>query len=428
MHKGTDTWWTIPAAYHGTAPGLPPVDIDYGSQLFLKELSSIDYSNSARSGPNPCFHWRYLGVPINPSIPYSYGHSAQPGVVHTNTGMVGVAQNAALLNQLRWNIPTEQELPWRHLATQAWGALRPSLAGGLSAPNFIYELRDVKRMFDLWSNRRNILRNFANGHLNFSFGWAPFIGDVRRIHQLLQRCVNNYEEFAKNALKPHKRHYKLTLDSIVKEQHVFFGSQTDPDGLGYIVYLEDGPPIYRFTVDYTYAIKPDPYNLMKGCLDQLGIRKDAQIIWDALPYSFIVDWFLNVGNLLHRMSSDNLDVTVEILSCCHSVKWSGRSMAYWRLGSGPLVKIASISTLLYKRELCDPTNAPDSPDSGTADLREFALIGSLIVMQKWDRFPHRLRRLMNRTIRRLRPLRRPAMRFIRISLRFLAPVRSSPFF
>jgi hypothetical protein len=283
-------------------------------------------------------------------------------------------------------------------------------------------------MFDLWSSRRSVLKNFANGHLNVSFGWLPFISDVKSIHKLLRRCVSNYEAFLSNSLKVHKRRYQLKLDNPVEEPHVFFGSSSDPLGFGYHEYTSDGPPVYRFTVEYTYAINPSPYNLVKGCLDQLGIRKDAQIIWDALPYSFIVDWFFNVGQLLHRLSSDNLDVSVEILSCCHSLKWSGYSTSYWRLGTGPFTKICTISSLFYERKVCDPTNVPDSPEPGLVSFREVALIGSLLVSQNWSRLPSKARYLLRKMSRRVRKLRRPAMRVFRRSLKFLGPVRSSPFF
>jgi hypothetical protein len=53
--------------------------------------------------------------------------------------------------------------------------------------------------------------------------------------------------------------------------------------------------------------------------ESLGIKLDAGIVWDAIPYSFVVDWFLNVSEWLHDNASASFyDATLKALGYCHS--------------------------------------------------------------------------------------------------------------
>jgi hypothetical protein len=51
----------------------------------------------------------------------------------------------------------------------------------------------------------------------------------------------------------------------------------------------------------------------------LGVNLDAGIIWDAIPFSFVVDWFVNVSEWIHGNVSVDFPLTeVKLLSLCDS--------------------------------------------------------------------------------------------------------------
>jgi hypothetical protein len=60
-------------------------------------------------------------------------------------------------------------------------------------------------------------------------------------------------------------------------------------------------------------------------LDILGVRGDISIIWNAIPFTFIVDWFVGVQNFLESFAVDNLQFRVKILDFCSSVKISSEA-------------------------------------------------------------------------------------------------------
>jgi hypothetical protein len=51
-------------------------------------------------------------------------------------------------------------------------------------------------------------------------------------------------------------------------------------------------------------------NLDLALASQLGVVNPASIAWELIPFSFIVDWFLNVGDFLNQFS-DFLGLRIE---------------------------------------------------------------------------------------------------------------------
>jgi hypothetical protein len=66
-----------------------------------------------------------------------------------------------------------------------------------------------------------------------------------------------------------------------------------------------------------------------GKLSQLGLAPDSYVAWDMTPFSFMVDWFIPVGDILNV-----LDQTVllqnywDISSVCYSISYSKEVNGY----------------------------------------------------------------------------------------------------
>jgi hypothetical protein len=54
---------------------------------------------------------------------------------------------------------------------------------------------------------------------------------------------------------------------------------------------------------------------LRGTLDSLGFELNPGILWDAIPFSFIVDWFFDVGAILNKFRFDTLELPIEIEDC-----------------------------------------------------------------------------------------------------------------
>jgi hypothetical protein len=57
-----------------------------------------------------------------------------------------------------------------------------------------------------------------------------------------------------------------------------------------------------------------------GLIDALGLSFNLKHVWDAIPWSFLVDWVANVGSFLDKFSHGALDPILTILDYSWSVK------------------------------------------------------------------------------------------------------------
>lgn len=60
----------------------------------------------------------------------------------------------------------------------------------------------------------------------------------------------------------------------------------------------------QYTADVRYVLE---YKIVNGALNQLqglGLVNPAEIAWEVMPWSFVVDWFLPIGNWIRSMNAD----------------------------------------------------------------------------------------------------------------------------
>ena len=213
----------------------------------------------------------------------------------------------------------------------------------LSILNFLYELKDVLRMVEFWSRRRKILENISGGLLNEEFGWRPFLQDICSVLTLLKSFHKHFKKWCAEQHVPHVTHYKkiLTEDNIVP-RIINFGYEGDigmyeftsepqgtpiaPHGFemnvsGTIYHLQ--APEWIATMKYTYYCE-EALGVLKtswALMDALNVYWDPQVLWNAIPFSFLIDWFFNVGDWLHeRFSKPNLPVIIRVIDYCISAK------------------------------------------------------------------------------------------------------------
>jgi hypothetical protein len=218
----------------------------------------------------------------------------------------------------------------------ALASMLPSVTSGLSLVNFVLELKDVRRMFTVWDKRRNALGNLANAHLNLSFGWLPFFSDIASIVRSLQTLEQKLMRLERRAGKISTRRYRVNLPTdsdltVLENQHFDFGylgvpsaTWTTWDPVKFTrVTRYSGRPVFHAKLVYRYTMPGASGVLRKvrAYLSTLGLNLDPSIVWNAIPFSFIVDWVLDVGKFLRSFSIDALDLRTEVLSFTSSVKW-----------------------------------------------------------------------------------------------------------
>jgi hypothetical protein len=224
----------------------------------------------------------------------------------------------------------------------------PQFKKECSVFNFLFELKDlphmirqVKSVIDYLRRKHDKIdpRLVPNSVLAAEFGWLPFVNDILSI----ARALGNYRKQIKQLIKDE---HKIRISSVHKTVPSYFLRTDFTDG-GYPIYigpsLKDGLPPMKaylnsgseslairnrrltFTIKYSYWI-PDLTKSqveLRGLLQSLGVEWNPKIVWDALPYSFLVDWVTDIGAWLEQQfARPTFEVSLRVHEFCISEKCS----------------------------------------------------------------------------------------------------------
>jgi hypothetical protein len=218
------------------------------------------------------------------------------------------------------------------------------LASNVSLLNFIIELKDLKGTFNTFRSRRSFLRSIASafelgslsiagfityfGNLVFEYiyGLGAFIRDVSTILTSLDKVVKAYDA----ALRVPERRYTCLLDKFnllasfpgvrpvdITDRPVQLEGITTLVSVRHTFSLE-----YRSCMKYSIQIPflDGAYGRAKFFLDSFGVNKDPSIIWNAIPFTFVIDWFFDVSAWLHSFRETWTYVDATILGLTHSLR------------------------------------------------------------------------------------------------------------
>lgn len=116
---------------------------------------------------------------------------------------------------------------------------------------------------------------FGNNFLKFHFGWEPLVKDIGAAVKTLTNPINS------------KR-------IVGKGSHRAFGRKTNDLNGCFVTWLDTTKAIAGCTVTVT---NPNLY-----LAQQLGFVNPLAVAWELVPFSFVVDWFVNIGAFLGQMT------------------------------------------------------------------------------------------------------------------------------
>jgi hypothetical protein len=286
---------------------------------------------------------------------------------------------------------------------RAWWEMRPRFEGEVSMLNFLFELKDFKDIAKYatkfnWRNIASQLSSFkqktrlqpfgtvnrtfgqvaarmgnasyvskkaAELHLLNEFAIKPLISDVGHILMQARQLVNEVQaEFAKKGLAPQVRHYS--------EQVVHTDTRTPQIKGGYYLSYsaERHVTIFTATLEYSYDYK------LRSDSDAFakywGLKLTPEVIWNAIPFSFLIDYFIKVGNAFHSMG---LDPNVKVLKhqYCESILQKGLKGCMYMGGPNRNFcidgKLASDGDLIGGREYTSYCRRVTEPNKGLATPR-----------------------------------------------------------
>jgi hypothetical protein len=167
----------------------------------------------------------------------------------------------------------------------------------------------------------------ALGHeyLNVVFGWEPFVRDLRKLYRLWQTIDRRLAQIIRENGKGIRRRATVLTDRSENVTGAFFNLPFIHVG-GNPGTIAQGTTLYKVTTTVNthvwFAGKFQYYIPDVGSSEWTGRAKQAlfgakptpSLLWNVLPWSWLIDWFSNVGDCVNNLNSG----WAENLTCKYS--------------------------------------------------------------------------------------------------------------
>jgi hypothetical protein len=270
------------------------------------------------------------------------------------------------------------------LVQNALKAMLPGIKSDLSLPNTLFELKDMRtlakshrriqsaldglnRLGGIWKevfkartakkSLKAIVKGVADSYLQSSFNLLPLLNDLGALRGSLVNLRRDLDGLRQRANVPQRRKYRQTVAYMFPNSPNGLVSGTLPDN--WVVTAASAGRAVRYdecmfsaTIEYRYSLPSlsDFDFEVSALLDRLGFNYNPKIIWDALPWSFVIDWFLGVGRFLDQYKVRSLEPTVHIHEFCYSLHVARQITTSLSMGgyAGP---VFSMSEEAYERKV-----------------------------------------------------------------------------
>ncbi len=229
------------------------------------------------------------------------------------------------------------------LNAQGTSFIKRARPGNPSAGLFQFagELHQIPQIPRLRYTGLKSIRDLGENYLNYEFGWKPFVGDLLDMYKTQQKLAKTLQKLRDNNGLIVRRRDKKKTSTVPSVQcegslSVPFGHLGDttiggssplegfyvggPTGCADLdLYSFTGQCDYRYTVYdtlTTWNVGNFGYYVPDIGSDQwterakralFGQNPTPNQLWELLPWSWLIDWFSNVGDIVSNMSTNAVD-------------------------------------------------------------------------------------------------------------------------
>lgn len=198
---------------------------------------------------------------------------------------------------------------------RAYNRMKPTQPS-FNALNSIYELKDVPGMLRQRLHQSG-LKNIGNYSLALQFGWKPLLRDIRDFVLTQMSAQQRLQQLLRDNGRPVRR--RIVIGETETSTYST-GSSYGAFAPGLITQYYRKIPTYSLTTTnrsrswasarFRYWLPPGPRDItwtrkMKAAI--FGIKPTPSVVWNALPWSWLVDWFAPIGPMLENMEAGVAD-------------------------------------------------------------------------------------------------------------------------
>lgn len=168
-------------------------------------------------------------------------------------------------------------------------------------------------------------RNLGSEYLNIVFGWEPFVRDLRLAYQLYKDLDKHLAQIVRDNGRGIRRGSTVLSNSTVTQTEAtasypfaftYGGGLPRATGRSHVTVTTQTTEKVWFAGKFRYYI-PDIGSsawTARATFALFGMNPTPELLWNIMPWSWLIDWFTNVGDVVSNMNSG----TAENLTCLYS--------------------------------------------------------------------------------------------------------------
>lgn len=225
------------------------------------------------------------------------------------------------------NVPSKSSINFDYWSPKGWAKFKPTNPAA-STSQFLAELRDFPRIPFRLFERAKFFRSIGKEYLNFEFGWKPFVKDLIEFFKLYLSWNERWQWLIANNGKPVHRKGAIFKDEDTTSDYTISGDGVDwntPVGPTWVYVQRFGSGSgfkstrttvirtsqkYWFSGTFRYYLKHPGFTRFYD--EQIarivfGVDLTPRVVYELLPWSWLLDWATNVGDNLDNLTDSILD-------------------------------------------------------------------------------------------------------------------------
>jgi hypothetical protein len=252
-------------------------------------------------------------------------------------------------------------------------------------------------------SRASFYRSIGSEYLNVTFGWAPFLNDLYKILRSMSNINQQILQYSRDSERVVRRRYDFqpitTTTSVVSSgARVNFGANSNISGAAWNALYVGGIRTGALTTTehasqhiwwkggFSYYLNPGTTVLGKiEAFEQLinkflGTRITPSVLWELTPWSWFIDWFVDVQSALLTQSQLQSDGLVAVYSSLMRTTFMSKEVTVTGIPyqAGPTGPISgTLNTIRKERIMGTPFGFGLNPASITE--RQWAILAALAI-------------------------------------------------
>lgn len=373
--------------------------------------------------------------PVDPvsGFPPMHTYNFRTAVCRSFSGVSGFGEFDVPLDPVVDPLLQDEILALNALGTHWIRVSRPGNPAG-TLGQWLGEMHELPRLPALFRARAKAFKDLGSDYLNVEFGWKPFMQDLIRFCLVQQEMAGRLKRLIDHngvavRVRPKKHEESLSSDrwdarTSKPWQLPFMEDDDGNDRLaGYYLIPPELTgtiaPLLTGSTSVTLIEQIDAIDWFKGTFvyyvpdigsqrwsDKAqgiihGVIPTPSVVYELMPWSWLIDWFANVGDILSNLSVNAVDN--EVLSNAHVMRtkvairrvivgteWEGMDYTadgdkVFSISPGSDVVSNTVKGVLKMRSRASPFGF--GLKDGDFSLRQTAILAALAISGKWFHYP-----------------------------------------